>query len=472
MSRLSFQQLLIIAFFLITITMGATSIQALLALEKLSAESHDAARLSVQLTEESEHLEELTVTMERTARQFFVLDDSAFRDRYESAWREATVTLDYLTAHIPNFPVQTVTEWKTLCDTSWKILSSDDRHDQSNEQTMSTIFLRLPQLNNIVALDSKREIVRRSDALMNELAHQQRLLALLIFAAISLTAFTALGIGMWLSRPLRRIENAIEQLGANRFDQPIEIGGPNDTRRLGKHLNWLRLRLAELEADKARFVRHISHELKTPLAALCEGVSLFEDEVIGPLTGKQREVAVILRQNTMSLQTQIDDLLRYNAATFGAQHLERSTIEIKSLLNQVIEEQRLQWQAQSLRVEVLGAPIIIQADYKKLLIAFANILSNAVRFSPYGGEVKFTLSSHTTHVTIDCTDQGVGVAGSEATKIFEPFYQGTRQVYGARKGNGIGLSIVREYIEAHSGRVRIFPHDGGAHFQIELPYGK
>jgi len=190
------------------------------------------------------------------------------------------------------------------------------------------------------------------------------------------------------------------------------------------------------------------------------------------MTNKQREVATILRQNTMSLQTQIEDLLRYNAATFGAHHLERSATDIRTLLNQVIDEQRLQWQAQCLRIEVLGAPVVIQADYKKLLIAFANILSNAVRFSPYGGEVKFALESHETHVTIDCIDQGAGIATSDATKIFEPFYQGTRQVFGARKGNGIGLSIVREYIEAHSGIVRIFPHEGGAHFQIELPYGK
>jgi two-component system, NtrC family, sensor histidine kinase GlrK len=410
--------------------------------------------------------------MERTARQFLVLDDLVFRERYEDAWINASAALNSLATSMPNLPADAVDEWKKLTDMSWKILNSDDLHNELNEQNLSKIFSRLPQLNDIIELDSKREIARRNDVFFGELERQQRLLAILIFVAISLTACAALGFGMWLSRTLRLIETAIEQLGKNRFDQVIEIGGPADTRRLGQHLNWLRLRLAELEADKMRFVRHISHELKTPLAALCEGVALLEDEIIGPLSSKQREVAAILRQNTVSLQTQIEDLLRYNAAAFGAQHLEYSDVDIKRLLIQVIDEQRLQWQARCLHIEVIGVAITIKADSKKLAIAFANILSNAVRFSPYQGDVRFVLASHTKTITIDCIDQGIGIVDSDVKKVFEPFYQGVHQPSGARKGNGIGLSIVREYIEAHSGTVRFLPRKGGAHFQIELLYEK
>ena len=472
MSKLSFQQLLIIAFLLITVTLGATSIQALLTLEKLSSKSHEAARLAIQLTENAQHVEELTVTMERTARQFLVLDDVIFRQRYADAWRDASAALNSLTMSVPDLAPDTVEEWKKLSELGWKILNADDRHNQQNEKTLSKIFSRLPQLNDVFELDSKREIARRNDVFLNELERQQRLLAILIFVAITLTACAALGFGMWLSRTLRLIEAAIEQLGENRFDQVIEIGGPEDTRRLGQHLNWLRLRLAELEADKLRFVRHISHELKTPLAALCEGVALLEDEIIGPLSSKQREVAKILRQNTVSLQTQIEDLLRYNAAAFGAQHLACSDVEMKQLLMRVIAEQRLQWQARCLHIEVIAVAVTIQADAKKLAIAFANILSNAVRFSPYQGEVRFVLAAHTKTITIDCIDQGVGIVAADMKKAFEPFYQGAHQPSGARKGNGIGLSIVREYIEAHGGTVRFLPHDGGTHLQIELPYEK
>ncbi|MFI4940947.1 MAG: sensor histidine kinase [Burkholderiales bacterium] len=117
-----------------------------------------------------------------------------------------------------------------------------------------------------------------------------------------------------------------------------------------------------------------------------------------------------------------------------------------------------------------GSAITINADIDKLRVALANILSNAVRFSPSGGTICFILSAHAAHVAIDCIDQGPGISDSDIARVFEPFYQGVRQPSGARKGNGIGLSIVREYVEAHRGSVRLLPDSGGAHFQITLPY--
>eukprot|EP01034_Spumella_vulgaris_P019194 gene19194-24529_t len=154
--------------------------------------------------------------------------------------------------------------------------------------------------------------------------------------------------GAWVSRPLKQIEQAIHRLGENRYGDAIAVEGPNDLRRLGQQLNWLRQRLSDLEADKSRFLRHISHELKTPLAALVEGVALLEDQVLGALTPQQREIAAILRQNTASLQNQIEDLLRYNAANFDAQHLLRAPYEPAALLHEVIANQQLQLQLQLL----------------------------------------------------------------------------------------------------------------------------
>jgi signal transduction histidine kinase len=161
---------------------------------------------------------------------------------------------------------------------------------------------------------------------------------------------------------------------------------------LGLHLDWLRQRLAALEADKARFVRHISHELKTPLAALVEGVALLEDEVAGPLAPNQREVASILRQNTASLQTQIEDLLRYNAASFEAQRLQREHADIRPIVERVVESQRLQWQSRGLTVTVEGDAPPVPVDADKLSVAISNLLSNAARFSPEHGAVRFVIA--------------------------------------------------------------------------------
>ena len=100
----------------------------------------------------------------------------------------------------------------------------------------------------------------------------------------------------------------------------------------------------------------------------------------------------------------------------------------------------------------------------------SNLLSNAVRFSPEGGTVRFIVTDGNGMLRVDCIDQGPGVAPADAQRVFEPFYQGERQPPGARRGNGIGLSIVREYVTAHGGTLQLLPSSPGAHFRLELPY--
>jgi two-component system sensor histidine kinase GlrK len=167
----------------------------------------------------------------------------------------------------------------------------------------------------------RQEVERRNGALLAELDQRRAVLKAQVIASILLAALAG-GFGLWLSRPLEQIEQAIDTLGENRYDQPIAVRGPSDLQRVGQQLNWLRQRLAELEADKARFLRHISHELKTPLAACARAWRCWKT-AWPALSPKQREIAGILNQNTAALQSQIEALLRYNAAAFDAQHVQR-----------------------------------------------------------------------------------------------------------------------------------------------------
>ena len=196
---------------------------------------------------------------------------------------------------------------------------------------------------------------------------------------------------LWLARPFQRLEHAIVDLGENRLSEPINIRGPSDVRRVSQQLEWLRLRLTELDADKARFLRHVSHELKTPLAALREGVALLQDGVTGELNTSQHEVVSILHQNTLALQGQIEALLRFNAAAFEARQLRRRKTDLLALLHEQVEAQRLQWQARRLSVQVRGEPLSLPVDPDKLGAAIANLLSNAIRFSPDGGTVRVAI---------------------------------------------------------------------------------
>jgi two-component system sensor histidine kinase GlrK len=290
---------------------------------------------------------------------------------------------------------------------------------------------------------------------------------------ISLALFGAFlvasAIGWWLVRPVRQLEQAIVHLGANQFDQPITVGGPVDLRQLGRRLDWLRQRLAELEADRERALRHVSHELKTPLTALREGISLLREEVPGRLVDGQREVVEILQHNVKNLQEQIESLLSLNAAAFEARHLQIEPVKLRKLLAGVVKGRELHHQSRQLKVVVEAPDSVARLDTEKMVVVLDNLISNAIDFSPYGGEVRLTVKQADGLWCFTCVDQGPGVADEDQQRIFDPFVQGQRMAPAPRQGSGVGLSIVRELVRAMGGAVYLVPQEIGGHFCVEIP---
>lgn len=468
LQRFSFRQLLVIAFLLIAALLGAASLRALFTLEELTLQSRDGAARSLELSRLAQFLSELSVSMERTSRQSVVLDDRILRARFADQAHEATSTLTSLTSEgLPSVRKQ---QWREHLQTVVELLTGTPDTALERERQIAQEFRSLNDVNSAIAAQVQKTLQQRNQALEAKLEDSRSHLAQQVTWAIVLAVAMALAFGIWFTVPLKHLENAIVGLGENRLDQVIAIRGPADLAMVGQRLNWLRLRLVELDADKARFLRHISHELKTPLASLREGVSLLEDGVAGELSHDQREIAQILRHNTGVLQGQIEDLLRFNTAAFEARQLHRQTTDLLELVEAQVDAQRLQWRARDLTVTVVGNRTPVELDPEKIGTVLANLLSNAIRYSPAKGVIRLELTTLPGLVRIDIHDQGVGVAQADRERIFEPFYRGERQPTDVLRGSGIGLSIVHEYIAAHGGHIELLPDPVGAHFRIELPY--
>ncbi len=469
--RFSFRPLLVIAFLLIAALLGAASVRALLALDALTLQSRDNAARALDLSGAAQSLRERSVSMERSARQSVVLDDRVLRERFGVESREAGDLLarlagpDMLGAAGAREP-----QWRARLQAIGQLLAGAPATALERERQLAQEFRDLEGINSAIAAQVRQAIEQRNQSLEQRLETSRQRLAQQVAGAIALAVLMALAFGIWFTRPLKRLENAIVGLGENRLDRVIAIDGPADLALVGERLNWLRLRLGELDADKSRFLRHISHELKTPLASLREGVSLLEDGVAGPLSDDQREIARILRQNSSLLQSQIEDLLRFNTAAFEARQLRRQSVDLLPLIEGQVQAQRLQWRARELTVEVGGEPALMDLDAEKIGVALANLLSNAIRHSPFKGMIRLTLSQQPGLVRIDIQDQGCGVAPADRERIFEPFYRGERQPRDGARGSGIGLSIVHEYVAAHGGRISLLEEPSGAHFRIEFPH--
>ncbi|MGJ7546546.1 sensor histidine kinase [Variovorax sp. LT1R16] len=466
-ARGSFQQLLLFAFLLITALLVGVALRSVFQYDALMTQSRDAASRALALSGAAQSLAERSAAMERAGRQSLVLNDGVLRRRFEDAARDAQNVLTRLADN--GVPRSSIDAWRMQLDAMERLLAGPSETALARESTLAMQFRDLDAVNTDIAQQAQTQIEAQNTALSTRIEDARTRLMRQVLAASALAVTLALAFGVWLARPFKRLERAIVGLGENRLDLPIDIRGPADVRRVSQQLEWLRLRLTELDADKARFLRHVSHELKTPLAALREGISLLEDGVTGALNPAQREVAQILQQNAISLQSQIEALLRFNAAAFEARDLHRESTALLPLIEEQVEAQRLQWQAHGLQVRVEGESLSITVDPAKLGTALANLLSNAIRFSASGGTIQVDVSSTHDTVRIDIADAGPGIAEGDRGRIFEPFYRGERQPEHTVKGTGIGLSIVQEYIAAHGGRITLLPDGPGARFRIELP---
>src|SRR4029079_19500091 len=159
-------------------------------------------------------------------------------------------------------------------------------------------------------------------------------------ALFPVVIFLVIGFTILIARPIRQIDEAIRRLGQADFAVPVRVGGPEDLQHLGQQLDWMRQRLADLEQQKNRFLRHMSHELKTPLTALREGAELLSEEVVGKLTPEQREIAEILRNNSIELQKLIEDLLSSGQSQSRKVTVDLEPVDIRQVIERASADQR------------------------------------------------------------------------------------------------------------------------------------
>ncbi len=454
-------------FILIVLLLGGAAVRSWLVIEGLVEQSRQRGETALQVAALIQELAERTVDVERSARQSLVLEEPAFRERFDENLALALTVVGRLNA-FTIAPLQPMLgAWHDVAESLREGVEKKVIRDE-----LTVRLARLGELNDEVRRSGQDWIKVQNSLLIDQLEVYRLRLGMQIFIAFAGSLLVAMAMGWWLVRPIRQLEQAITRLGEKRFEEVVAVNGPDDLRQLGRRLDWLRQRLAELESDRERALRHVSHELKTPLTALREGVALLHEEVPGPLEEAQREVVEILQHNVVSLQRQIEGLLSLNAAASGARKLQLQPVALRELLDVVVRRRELQIQARQLEVRIEAGKEFIMLDLEKMAVVADNLLSNAIDFSPEGGVIFLRATHGQGRFTLECLDQGPGVASEDAERIFEPFVQGRRAAPAPRQGSGVGLSIVRELVRAMRGRVKLLPGTRGAHFLVDMPDAK
>jgi two-component system, NtrC family, sensor histidine kinase GlrK len=410
-------------------------------------------------------------SLERTARLYGVLNDPKLLDVYRAQDERLKSTREQLHGQAGPEARQTLEELGALqASIASTVMSAPAASGSQAAADLSARFTQLSALVERVAQQSNAQIDREVSELEERtLAARKRLLwqALLLLPLAVIAVFVlTIGVG----RPLRQLDRAISELGEGNFTNPIVVSGPHDLERLGGQLEWLRNRLLELAHERNRFLRHMSHELKTPLANIREGTELLMDGAVGELDSNQREVAAILRENGIKLQRMIENLLSFSAWQTSSVGLEATEFRLRPLVKQVLENQQLTLLSQRVRLDVHVEDVTLVADRGKIRLILENLLSNAVKYSPKGGTIHLMARASALQLILDVADAGPGIPVEDRGHVFDAFYTGRAARSTAVKGTGIGLSVVLEFVSAHGGTIQII--DGqypGAHFRITMP---
>ncbi|HEY2683506.1 MAG TPA: HAMP domain-containing sensor histidine kinase [Steroidobacteraceae bacterium] len=466
----SLSGLMLIGFTIVAAPLLFAIVNGAVQMNRMSVRSQQLVMHGMQGTRNNQRMFEELGALERSARLYQIIGNREMLDVYtRNHERLIATTHDLLTLPMD---AESQSGVHSLESEAEKMLL-ELKQAAPNSTHMAELINSFPQMTDLASKISD-QIGAHIDAELSGLqtatqrAQQQMLWQTLLL--VPLTLAVVLVFTYVFGRPIRAIDRAISELGRGTFSRPIAIRGPADLERLAAQLEWLRGRLLDLAQEKNRFLRHMSHELKTPLANIREGTELLMDGAVGELQSGQREVTAILRENGMKLQRLIENLLSFSAWQAKSVGLEVSEFKLRPLIKSVLENQQLTLVAQRVRLDVQVEDLTPLADRGKVRLILDNLLSNAIKFTPRGGTICMYARAEREQLVLDVIDSGPGVPPEERNRIFEAFYQGKTPQGGHVKGTGIGLSVVTEFVNAHGGSIELLEaKSGGAHFRVRLP---
>lgn len=465
----SLLQLVVISFVLVLTPLGALLIQAVQALESVSMKGRVATLEIASLAKRSQSLPEIVLDMEHSARQYQVLGDPKLKGIIQVTEARFNADLNSLCKEEISENLLTLChKLKSSTHGLINVLSEVPYDSASYEQALNDFELLSKHTQQVVQ-ELQHLIELKSEQLAADAASVK---SKLLWQGVSLVPLSIVMSALFtflITRPIQRLEEIIQQLGSGQAPLKFEVYGPRELNNLGEKLHWLQSKLQALEEQKLRFIRQMSHELKTPLASLREGADLMEEEILGPLTDSQREIVMILQDKGLQLQRIIENLLDFNGLKYQRSILV-SQFDLRKLVDEVLHEHRLDIQRADLHYCLDGAPLLLNADKVKLRTLLGNLISNATYYSLPPSRMWLSWRATEQDLILQIANHGNRIPEEDQERIFLPFEQGRQPRLGTIKGSGVGLSVAKEYALMHGGSLQIVSHpQAEVCFQLQIP---
>ena len=317
-------------------------------------------------------------------------------------------------------------------------------------EVVGTAIVRLPEAGVLPQDVSFRSSVNR----------------LLLYGGI-FAGVVALVLGIVLARrataPARELTRTARALAAGERSERVEFEGPDEFGEMARAFNSMADTIEEEDRLRRAFAADVAHELRTPLAILRTQMEGIQDGVVEPSS----PALASLLEETLRLSRLVADLELLASADAAGFSLVRQSVELGPLLTGAAQEFTGPYEAEEVALRTDLSDVRVEADPTRIRQVATNLLSNALKFTPSGGEVVLALRAEGDQAAIRVSDNGPGIPADEVAHVFDRFFRG-REVRAG--GSGIGLTVARELVRAHGGDIRVGSDPGqGTTFTVSLP---
>lgn len=300
---------------------------------------------------------------------------------------------------------------------------------------------------------------------------------LIIGSAIVLAILWFFFLSRSMIRYLEEISASLQAISLGNFDVKIPVKSADELGTLAENINHMTARLAiaieeerNAERSKNELITSVSHDLRTPLTSVLGYLELivndrYRDEV------ELRYYVDVAYEKALRLQSLIDDLFEYTKVSYGGLRIETSSIDLRELLEQLVEEfvPALQAADMQYRFFIPGDAYILSADGDLLVRVFENLVSNAIRYGQAGKYVDIELDRRDDRIIVRIANYGEPISQYDLPHIFDRFYRVEKSRSDKTGGSGLGLAIAKNIIELHGGTISAYASQQRTVFEIELP---
>lgn len=286
-------------------------------------------------------------------------------------------------------------------------------------------------------------------------------------AGIVFAVILAALISRMIAKPVQRVALAATDVARGDYDVQVPASGPPELRSLAESFNSMTAEVLASNNAQRDFLSNVSHDLRTPLTSI-QG---YAQALIDGAADDPKAAAEIIYEEAGRLNRMVIELTDLQQLQAGRLSMSRESIDMSRLVNDVVQSLQVVADKQNIQLVSSSSPTPrIIADGDRLAQVLMNLIGNAVKFTPAGGQVRVRTETRDSGVAVDIQDTGIGIPPHELRRVFERFYQ-VDKARGPQRGTGLGLAIAKEIVDAHGGAISAHSggRDQGAAFRVWLP---